>query len=88
MYRMQMPADRPVYDHNCAFDGLLHGVFSFRSLSFLSFYPSFSLLGDVLLDAELNGFWVGTDDLVDLVTALEVEECWHGADAEFLREIW
>lgn len=46
-----------------------------------------SLCVDVGLDGSLESLGVGTNDLGDLVTALEKEEGGHGADTEFLRNI-
>lgn len=42
---------------------------------------------DVGLDGGLEGLGVCADNLGDLVTTLEQEECGHGADAEFLSDI-
>jgi len=42
---------------------------------------------DVGLDGGLEGLGVCADNLGDLVTTLEQEECGHGADAELLSDI-
>ena len=44
-------------------------------------------LAEVLLDGSLEGLGVGTDDLADLLAALEEQEGGHGADAELLGDI-
>lgn len=42
----------------------------------------------VLLDGGLESLGVGTDDLADLFAVLEEQEGGHGADAEFLGDVW
>lgn len=44
-------------------------------------------LAEVLLDGSLERLGVGTDDLTDLLTALEQQEGRHGADAELLGNV-
>ena len=41
-----------------------------------------------LLDSSLERRWVGTNDLTDLLSVLENDEGWHGADADLLGNIW
>lgn len=42
----------------------------------------------MLLNGSLERLWVGTNDLADLFAILEQDECGHGADAEFLGDVW
>lgn len=44
----------------------------------------------VLLDGSLERLWVGTDNGLDwlLAVTLEEEEGWHGADRELLCDLW
>ena len=41
-----------------------------------------------LLDGSLERRWVGTNNLTNLLSGLEDNEGWHGADADLLSDIW
>ncbi len=41
-----------------------------------------------LLNNSLKRLWVSTNNLINLLSVLEDEERWHGADADLLGNIW
>lgn len=41
-----------------------------------------------LLNSSLKRRWVSTNDLADLLSFLENDEGWHGADADLLGHFW
>ena len=52
-----------------------------------SFIRSCTCCLHVVLDRSLEGRWVRTDDLTDLLAILEEHERRHGADGEFLCDL-
>jgi len=46
------------------------------------------LLTSDLINRSLQCWWVGTNNLRDLLAVLEDNECWHGTDAKLLCYIW
>ena len=54
--------------------------------------PGYPLSSETLLQSLLNsgleGIWVGTDNLSNLLSILEQEERGHSANGELLSDIW
>ena len=69
-----------------------HAITNIKEIHFLFVTLSSNVLHLLALDDLFNGglenLWVGTDNLGDLLLALEDQEGWHGADAELLSDIW
>lgn len=57
-----------------------------NGLSHRKYVTAFDL--QVLVDGVLESTLVGTDDLTDLLTALEEQEGRHGPHIEFLGKVW